>query len=469
MSTMTQNTELLKHLFALLQAHRGIFKQERTYQRVVALVLAEVFVFARHTVTQLLMSLGQTETDWSSWYRLLSQGRFSYERAREVVLRETLHHIQAEAVYVVAGDATQTPRSSRKLEGSGWLRNLRTPPFMVGIHAAQRWFNGCWLLPPEAGYSRAVPIDWQPAFTAKSQPKAHRPMTESEAALNFLRGLREQLTRCGRAAQQILFVGDGHYDSLTLWQALPEGVIVLTRSAKNRVLYQLPPPPQPHQRGRQRVYGERAATPQQVWQERHGWHKCTLYIRGRTRHLQVKVRGVFIRKGAAHCPLFLIVVRGKHNARTRRDPLPFLVNAQQTHDGSWQLPLPLDTLLFWAWQRWEIEVCHRELKANFGLGNKQCFNPQAAVASVQWSAWVYSLLLLAGYRTFGLTRAPHVPTRWWPGSPRWSLNTLWRAYRAALWQQHQFHPLCSPTPPDWGEKELLLRALRNAVFAAARS
>lgn len=469
MSTMTQNTELLKQLFALLQAHRGIFKQERTYQRVVALVLAEVFVFARHTVTQLLMSLGQTEQDWSSWYRLLSQGRFSYERAREVLFRETLYHIKADEVYVVAGDATQTPRSSRKLEGSGWLRNLRTPAFMVGIHAAQRWFNGCWLLPPEAGYSRAVPIDWQPAFTEKSQPKVSLPVKESEAALSFLHHLREQLTRCGREAQRILFVGDGHYDSLALWQALPSGVILLARSAKNRVLYQLPPTPAPNQRGRQRVYGERAASPQQVWQERRGWQKCTLEVRGRTRHLQVKVRGVFIRKGAAHCPLFLIVVRGKHNARTRREPLPFLVNAQQTDSGSWQLPLPLDTLLFWAWQRWEIEVCHRELKSNFGLGNKQCFNPHAAVASVQWSAWVYALLLLAGYRTFGLNRAPAVPTRWWRGAPRWSLNTLWRAYRAALWQQHEFHPLCSPTPPDWGEKEVLLRALRNAVFAAARS
>jgi hypothetical protein len=292
---------------------------------------------------------------------------------------------------------------------------------------------------------------------------------ESEAALSFLRGLRQQLERCGRHSQRVLFVGDGHYDSLAVWQALPSGVTVLARSAKNRVLYHPPPKPQPSQRGRKRVYGERAATPQQVWQERRGWQACTLEVRGRTRHLQVKVRGVFLRKGAAHCPLFLIVVRGKDNARTRREPLPFLVNARQANNGAWQLPFPLKTLLFWAWQRWEIEVCHRELKSTFGLGNKQCFNPHAAVASVQWSAWVYALLLLAAYRTFGLTHAPAVPTRWWRGAPRWSLNTLWRVYRAALWQQHEFHPLCSPTPPDWGEKDLLLLALRNAVFAAARA
>jgi hypothetical protein len=465
---MAQNQGLLKHLFELLQAHRAIFKQERSYQRVVALVLAEMFVFARHTITQMLMSLGQTEQDWSSWYRVLSQRRFCYQQASEVLLTETLKHVPAEAVYVVAGDATQTPRSSRKLEGSGWLRNLRTPPFKVGIHAAQRWFNGSWLMPAEAGYSRAIPIHWQPAFTEKSKPQAHPPRKEAEAALDFLKWLREQLRRCGRATQRVLLVGDGHYDSLSLWQALPEGVILLARSAKNRVLHHLPEAPS-GKRGRQRRYGHRAATPQTIWQERHGWKKLTVAVRGRERHLQVKVRGVLVRKGAAHCPLFLIVVRGKDNARVRRDPLPFLVNAHLNQQGVWQLPLPLDTLLFWAWQRWEIEVAHRELKSNFGLGNKQCFNPHAAVASVQWSAWAYAVLLLAGYRTFGLTRASTVPTRWWRGSPRWSLNTLWRAYRAAFWQQPDFHPLCSPFPPDWGEKERLLLALRNAVLAAARS
>jgi hypothetical protein len=375
--------------------------------------------------------------------------------------------VGAEAVYVVAGDATQTPRSSRKLEGAGWLRNLRTPVFRRGIHIAQRWFNGSWLAPQEGGYSRAIPIDWQPAFTAKSNPQVYPPQTESEAALGFLGWLRAQLGRHGRSQQTVLFVGDGRYDSLDLWRALPPATVLLARSAKNRVLYQLPAPRQPGQRGRQRQYGERAATPQTLWRERRGWRACTLLVRGRVRHLQVKVCGVFLRRGAPQTPLFLILVRGKDNARTRREPLPLLVNARQAPDGTWQLPLPLDTLLFWAWQRWEIEVCHRELKAVFGLGDKQAFNPHAAVASVQWSAWVYALLLLAGYRTFGLTHAPAVPSAWWRGAPRWSLNTLWRAYRAALWQQHTFLPLCASFPPDWADKERLLLALRNAVFASA--
>lgn len=467
MTTIPQDLELIKHLSEILAAHRPLFSQQRIYERVGQLVLAEVLAFARHTVTQLVMSLGRAGEDWSAWYRLFSLRRFVYAAASRVFFRLTLAHVDPEAVYVVAGDATQTPRSSRKLEGAGWLRNLRTPPFMRGLHVAQRWFHGAWLTPAEQGYSRAVPLRWMPAFTEKSRPVAHPPCKEWEAARDFLRWLREQLATEERADQRVLMVGDGHYDNLNLWRDLPEGVILLARSAKNRVLYHMPGPPTG--RGRHRRYGKRALTPQQVWQQPLGWRKLDLTIRGRVRHLQVKVEGPCLRHGAPQCPLMLIVVRGKKHQRTRRPPLPFLVNAVQDEHGQWGLPLPLATLLCWAWQRWEIEVCHRELKSTFGLGHKQCWNPHAAVTSVQWSAWVYAVLLLAGYRAWGLCRGPDVPTRWWRGSGRWSLNTLWRAYRAALWGAHEFRPLHSLSPDDWGENTDWLAALRHAAFASAPS
>lgn len=467
MTTVPQNDELLKNLDDLLAEHRPLFKQQRVYERVVKLVLGELLTFGRHTVTQLVLALGLGGQDWSAWYRLFSAGRFPAEQASAVLVRESLAHVKPEEVYVVAGDGTQTSRSSRKLEGAGWLRCLRTPAFRVGIHVAQRWFNGSWLLPEAQGYSRAVPIRWLPAFTDKSAPVAHAPCKEWAAARDFLVWLKAQLRAAGRAGQALLMVADGGFDTLELWKQLPPGVTLLARSAKNRVLHTLPG--LQVGRGRPRKYGERALTPQEVWQQHRGWRALTLTVRGRQRHLQVKVRGPFLRQGAPDCPLMLIVVRGKDNAHTRRQPLPFLVNAVQTPDGQWTLPLPLETLLFWAWQRWEIEVCHRELKTTFGLGHKQCFSPTAAVTSVQWSAWVYALLLLAGYRTWGLCGGPPVPTRWWRGAPRWSLNTLWRAYRAALWGPHHFQPLCPVSLADWPENEAAILALRNAAFAAART
>ena len=468
-STVPQNPELLNNLYDLLEASRRVFSQQRVYERAQALLLSEVMVFGRHTITQLLMTLGETETDWSAWYRLFSEERFEAEQASELLVRESLKHVGPDEVYVVAGDGTQTPRSSRKIEGTGWLRNLRTPHFMVGIHYAQRWFNGSWLVPAENGYSRAIPLRWLPAFTAKATRAVTPACKEWEATVLFLDWLHACLARAGRADQRVLMVGDGHYDTLKLWQHLPAGVILLARSAKNRALYALPPRPAHGNR----KYGERAPTPQAFWRKRKGWCKLDLLVRGQMRHLQVRVEGPFLRRGAPDIPLFLIVVRGKHRTRNgrivRRDPLPFLVNAVQDERGNCQLPLPLETLLFWAWQRWEIEVCHRELKSNFGLGHKQCFNPQAAILSVQWSAWAYALLVLAAYRTWGLCTGPPVPTRWWRGAGRWSFNTMWRAYRAALWGPYDFQPLRFAIPTNLPEKTTFLMGLANSIYAAARA
>jgi hypothetical protein len=468
MTTIPQNEELLNQLFELLAAHRSLYGQERVYQRMVSLVLAEVFSFGRHTVTQLLLTLGMNDSDWSAWYRLWSAGRFKAEASSAVLVGETLKHVAAEAVYVVVGDGTQTPRSSSRMEGVGWLRNPRTPPFKLGIHRAQRWFNGSWLLPEAEGYSRALPLCWLPAFSPKSHREVHEACKEWEAALDFLGWLRGQLAAQGRERQPILMLGDGGYDTLGLWKGLPEGVTLLVRTAKNRVLHHLPPA----EAHGNRKYGERAPTPQDIWQRRQGWHKVKIRIRGQWRTLSYQVQGPFLRPGAPDRPLFLLVVRGQHylkgGRRKQRQPVAYLVNAVQDTHRNWVLPLAVATLLLWAWQRWEVEVCHRELKSTFGLGDKQCFNPHAAVASVQWSAWVYSLLLLAAYRTWGLLDAPAPPTRWWHGSGRWSFSTLWRTYRAALWGSHEFHPLWHTTRADWHEKAAFEAARANAIYGAAR-
>ena len=277
MTTIPQNRELLKNLFEILSDQRQVGGRQQVYERVELLVLAELFAFGRHTVTQLLMSLGLNEQDWSVWYRLFSEERFNYEAASAGLFSESLGYVGEEDVYVVAGDATQTARSSRKMEGAGWLRNLRTPPFMVGIHAAQRWFNGSWLVPQENGYSRAVPLRWLPAFTEKSQPQTVEPLKEWQACGHYLSWLRQQFVAHQRPEQAILLVGDGHYDNLELWKHLPAGVTLLARSAKNRVLYHLP---DASGHGN-RKYGERAATPQQVWQTNKGWQQMTLEVRGR--------------------------------------------------------------------------------------------------------------------------------------------------------------------------------------------
>jgi hypothetical protein len=190
---------LLQKLLELLAAHRGAFRQERTYWRAVGMVLGELFNFGRHTVTQTLMALGITEGDWSGWYRLFSRGRYEEEKTAKIFFRETLQHTSPGEPYVVGTDGVQIPRSSGKMPGTSWLKAPRTPVFKVGIHHAQRFMNGSWLTPMEAGYSRAIPLRFLPAFPPKAKPAHVSPQTECEAGLPFLHWTRQNLDEEGQS------------------------------------------------------------------------------------------------------------------------------------------------------------------------------------------------------------------------------------------------------------------------------
>src|SRR5512135_2983079 len=113
---------LLQNLFNLLEAHRDSFRQERTFVRAYGLLLSELFVFARHTVTQGILSLGLTDADLTAWYRMFSQKRFNSEKTAECFFKETLKEADAMAIYAIGVDGVQVPRSSLKMPGTSWLK-----------------------------------------------------------------------------------------------------------------------------------------------------------------------------------------------------------------------------------------------------------------------------------------------------------------------------------------------------------
>jgi hypothetical protein len=458
----------LVELWRLLAAHRPAVHQARCFDRLRALVLGQVCSAARRTITQVLLTLGLVDADWSTFYRLFSRPRLDYGVLTRCFLRQTLAQIPADGPYVAVVDGVQLPRSSQRMPGTSWLKCPRTPPWKPGIHRAQRFVHLAALLPRWQGYSRAVPVRWVPAFPPKAVPGAATPHTEGEAAQAELCWLRTQLDAAGRAEQLLLALGDGSYDVVDLWATLPERTVLLARTARNRVLYELPPPGA----HRNRRYGARGRTPQQWLHAHGGWQRTTVRVRGRDLPLRYRMQGPYLRKGAPQRPLFVLVVQGVKQAQgrqwRRRKPAFFLLNAVP-RDGQWGLPLPAEEVLAWAWQRWEVEVAHREMKSDWGVGTVQCWHPRATVRAVQQQVWSYAVCVLAGYRAWGYAghpRAVRPAGPWWGGAPRWSLRTLWRGYRQALGSRHDFHPARAGTRGTWAEKEAWLHHL-DAVLAAA--
>jgi hypothetical protein len=345
------------------------------------------------------------------------------------------------------------------MPGTAWLKNPRTPPFKPGSHRAQRYLHLAALLPRWQGYSRALPLRFVPAFPPKAVAGAADPCTEWAAGRAQLHWLRAELDAAGRSEQPILALGDGGFDVVDLWKELPARTTLLARTACNRVLYALPPA----DAHRNRRYGVRARTPQAWLAERAGWSRLTLTVRGRALALRYRVEGPFVREGAPHRPLFLLVVKGstaeqRRHWRRRREPAYYLVNAVQREDGTWALPLAAEELLAWAWQRWEVEVAQRAMKSDAGVGAAQCWSVPATVRAAQWPVWAYAVGVLAGYRAWGYAGHPAAlrpPGLWWRGAARWSIATLWRGYRHAL----DLHLGRAGTRGTWAEIETALHHL----------
>jgi hypothetical protein len=432
---------LLIALWQLLAAHRPAVRQGRVFDRLRGLVLGQLCTLARHTVTQALVALGLVDTDPGAFYRLLSRGRVCYETLTRCFLHETLAQVPAEGPYVAVVDGVQVPRSSRRLPGTAWLPCPCTPRFAQGCHRAQFFVQLAALLPCWQGYARALPLRLDPAFPAKAVPGAAVPQREAHTGMAQVTWLRHELDAAGRPAQLLLVLGDAHFETLDSWRALCTLPPVGART--------------------RRKYGDRAPRPETWVGARAGWRYHTIRVRGRDVPVRYRVEGPFLRRGVAARPLFLLVVSGSRRATRRyhrqRAPAYFLVNAVQDDQGHWVLPLPAEELVAWAWQRWEVEVCHREMTSGFGVGQLQCWSARSTVRAVQLQAWSYAICVLAGYRAWGYDRHPRLTrTCWWPGAARWSLGTLWRGYQQAFARCTLAHPRRAAPRGTWLEGEAWL-------------
>jgi hypothetical protein len=335
------------------------------------------------------------------------------------------------------------------------------------LSRAQRFVELAWLTPEEDSYCRAIPLRWLPAPTPKSVPSSAPACREWEAGLRGLMWVRAQLEHAGRTTEWLVGVLDGNYDTQGIWQAVPKHTTLVVRCAKNRALYALPvAEPGARKRGRPALYGTRQPAPHEWLHPPKQLQKMTVCIRGRERHLRYRVVGPVVVEGAPECPLFLLVIGGhswrQGSRRKSREPAYYLVNALRQGEG-WGLPFPVEQLLVWAWQRWECEVAHREMKSALRIGDKQCWGAHSALTAVQWGVWVYALYVLAAYRTWGITTGPRRQGRWYLHAKRWSFSSMWHAYQAVLWDYADFHPLYARSLDKWLEKDLWLTGLANAL------
>ena len=150
----------------------------------------------------------------------------------------------------------------------------------------------------------------------------------------------------------MLVVADGDFSVAELRAQLPdpEGVLLMSRCAKNRALCELPAAALRGRLGRRRKYGERSRKPFEWLQEKKGWSQKPFLVRGRTIRARHRVEGHFVLKGAPDRPVFLVAVGGRKSGRgvraKERKPAYWLVTAvRKEGEVGWALPYPARELL----------------------------------------------------------------------------------------------------------------------------
>jgi hypothetical protein len=398
---------LIEEFHSLLE--RGwlsAFPSGRSQKRAIEHAIALPCVFGRRTISRTLGALGRWDQDWSADYKVFSRCHWKPERLFDPALDEYLVRYPNRPV-MAALDDTKLRKTGRKT-GASWHRDPLSPPFHVNFMYGLRFLQASLLFAhyKEGDYPpRGIPVRFQEAPPLKKPgkrasaedhalyKKLKKEKNLSSQALELVRGLRERLDQRGGADRLLLIVGDGSFANKTMFKAELDRTHLLARCRKDaRLCFRA-------QEGR-RKYALQLFTPDQVrTEENRSWNRTPVYLGNKRRMVRYKeVKNVLWKRGAGTKLLRLIVIApvpyklSKNSHSNYREPAYFLTTDLQTS---------IKLLVQACFDRWQIEVNHRDEKDILGVGQAQVRNklsvprhPALAVAS-------YSMLLLAAMKSFG--------------------------------------------------------------------
>jgi len=425
---------LLANYRSLLeQGWQPVFAQPRSHQRALEHALAWPSVLGERTIAGSITVLGRDQQDWSADYKIYSRSPWSPQALFEPVVDDYLKRYPKGPVVGVIDD-TGLPRTGKKVPGASWQRDPLSPPFHLNLRWGQRFIQMGLLFPHyQQGDqdARSVPIRFEeapvvrkPGKRASEQDKKlyreqKKQHTLSTRAVALLTQQRQQLDDKGAGQRPLLVSLDGGYCNRTVFRAPLDRITLLARCRKDaRLCFPAPA-------GQRRQYGKETFTPEQVRADKHyRWKRARIRYAGKKRWIRYKrVPGVLWQRGSGKRPLRLIVVAPQpyklsQQARTNyRDPAYLLTTDLK---GSIQRSLQS------YFDRWQIEINHREEKQWLGVGQAQVWSPKSVPRHPAFVVACYSLLLLAGLRAYGPGRTDaYLPLpKWRRSSRRPSLRDL---------------------------------------------
>lgn len=384
------------------------------------------------------------------------------------------------APLVTALDDTRLRKSGRKTHGVKYTRDPLGPPFHVNFIKAQRFLQISMASPAENGMARMIPID----FAHAPSPQKPRPGTDKEAFAQFratqhamalpkvaadhLLHLRNAMDAEGEQDRALWSVVDGGYTNGTFLKHLPTRTLVVGRIRSDAKLYHLPAPSN-GKPGRNRVYGPRAPTPEELRQDDAvPWQQVEAFAAGKTHQFRIKtLTPVRWRSAGKDHDLRMIVIAPLGYRLTRQSRLlyrkpAFLICT----DAQASLQQVLQSYIW----RWDIEVNFRDEKTLMGVGQAQVRHENSVEQVPALAVAAYAMLLTSATQTYGPSGTPNTlpPPKWQREKrQRASTQSLLNTLRHELWARSIHFSGFVTSDPQNTKPQKSDPCLETALFYAA--
>jgi len=421
---------LLATYLDLVAAWRAVFPQARTTRRAVRQALGSLLCLGRRCLSRILWAAGRQQRSWSAEYFLHSRCQWEPQALFQPLLHRALPFCRGRLIGVAVDD-TRLRKTGHCIVQASYQRDPLSPPFHVNLIRAVRFLQASLLVPLHRQapvYTRALPIRFEEVSVVK-KPRRHADRAAwaayraavkahnlSQRFVAMAQPLRVALDAAGGRLKTLVLAVDGSFCNRTCLRAALDRTAIIGRTRKDAVLCRPAPP------GSRRVYARAIFTPEAVrHDEAEPWQRTKVCYGGNRRPIRYKeVTDVLWQRGAGRRHLRLFVVaptpyRKRASGRYSYRQPAYLLTTDRVS--------PARALLQIYFDRWQIEVNHREEKDTLGVGQAQLWNPVAVPKQPVLAVAAYSALLLASLLAFGAARG---------------------AMYAALpkWRRHAHRPSC---------------------------
>jgi len=390
---------------------RSVFPQSRTFGRAVRQALGSRVCLGRRCLSRIIWTNGGQNRSWGAEYFLHSRCEWQPQELFRPILERALAFCPGRLVGVAVDD-TRLPKTGRCIQQAFYQRDPLSPPFHVNLMLGLRFLQASLLVPvhrmAKVG-ARGLPIRFEEVSrikkpSRKAQPEAWQAYQEAIKQHNLSRSfvammgqLRKELDLAGGETKTLVLAADGSFCNRTCFRAPRDRTELISRARKDAVLCWRAP------QGTRRFYGTEKFTPEQMRQDQARPYKTTkIFYGGKRRKVRYKeVAVVYWQGGAGRCPLRLLVVaptpyrKRKSRKLYYRRPA-FLLTTDLKSSAKQLLQIFFD--------RWQIEVNHRDEKDTLGVGQTQLWNVKAVPKQPVLAVAAYSALLLASLIAFGAER-----------------------------------------------------------------